>query len=541
MIKREYITAKRIVVSQDTLDEENILKENPRQSMVGDFNALTIKKGGHIVLDFGKELHGGIVISALGGIFSANEAQCEVPLQLTFGESVMEALSTLGEKNAGNNHAMRDFTVYVPVLSTQYFGSTGFRFVKIESPEYDVKLSCVQAFCEMEDLEYLGEFECDDELLNEIWKVGAYTVNLNIQEYIWDGIKRDRLVWAGDMNPEIHTIAAVFGSVDATKRSLDFLRDHTPANKWMNTITSYTMWWIINHRDLYMYTGDVDYLKEQKEYFCAVTKNIMNLLDESNEYNPSITSYVDWSAADKPQRWIGLRAVNILCLQAASEIADVLGEYELKAECLKKKEKIADYCTDGAEEIKQITALCGLSGLMDIQKAADIIENGGAKGFATFMGYYAIQVLAKAGRMDIAIDIIRDYWGGMLKMGATTFWEDFDIDWMPGSGPIDEIVPPGKKDIHGDFGKHCYTKFRHSLCHGWAGGPTAFMSQYILGVFPSEPGYKKIKIMPSLGSLSYAKGKIPTPYGVISIEHKSENGKISTSITKPDEIEIEEL
>ena len=29
-----------------------------------------------------------------------------------------------------------------------------------------------------------------------------------------------------------------------------------------------------------------------------------------------------------------------------------------------------------------------------------------------------------------ALDIIRDYWGGMLDMGATSFWEDFDLAWM---------------------------------------------------------------------------------------------------------------
>ena len=38
---------------------------------------------------------------------------------------------------------------------------------------------------------------------------------------------------------------------------------------------------------------------------------------------------------------------------------------------------------------------------------------------------------------------------------------------------IDELVPPGKKDLHGDFGAYCYVGFRHSLCHGWASGPTA--------------------------------------------------------------------
>lgn len=58
----------------------------------------------------------------------------------------------------------------------------------------------------------------------------------------------------------------------------------------------------------------------------------------------------------------------------------------------------------------------------------------------------------------------------MLDMGATTFWEDFDMDWMENAARIDQIVPAGKKDIHGDYGAYCYRGFRHSLCHGWASG-----------------------------------------------------------------------
>ena len=56
----------------------------------------------------------------------------------------------------------------------------------------------------LRDLQYLGSFECSDERLNTIWQTGAYTVHLNMQDYLWDGIKRDRLVWIGDMHPETH-------------------------------------------------------------------------------------------------------------------------------------------------------------------------------------------------------------------------------------------------------------------------------------------------------------------------------------------------
>jgi len=39
-----------------------------------------------------------------------------------------------------------------------------------------------------------------------------------------------------------------------------------------------------------------------------------------------------------------------------------------------------------------------------------------------------------------------------------------------------------------------------------------------LGVLPAEPGYTKARIAPRLGRLRWAKGSVPTPYGMISVE-----------------------
>ena len=93
-----------------------------------------------------------------------------------------------------------------------------------------------------------------------------------------------------------------------------------------------------------------------------------------------------------------------------------------------------------------------------------------------------LEALAKAGEYEKAIDIINTFWGAMLDLGATTFWEDFNLDWIPNAAPIDEPVPAGKKDIHGDFGAYCYPGFRHSLCHGWSSGPTTWLSDHVLGI-----------------------------------------------------------
>lgn len=206
MIKREYVVAKRIVLEDNVINSKAVLKDAPRQVMVvtslDDVEYLTVKKGGYVILDFGRKLQGGVVLSVLG--------------------------ASLGDE----------------------------------------------------------------------------------------------------------------GGADIVNRSLDLLRDMTPSDKWMNTIVSYTMWWVITHRDWYMYTGNLEYLLEQKEYFYAVVENIMNLNDENNEYNSKMHSFIDWSAKDKPQEWAGLRAVTVMSLEAAADIANAFGDYEFSKKCILKKIKL---------------------------------------------------------------------------------------------------------------------------------------------------------------------------------------------------------
>jgi hypothetical protein len=127
----------------------------------------------------------------------------------------------------------------------------------------------------------------------------------------------------------------------------------------------------------------------------------------------------------------------------------------------------------------------------------------------------------------------------MLDLGATTFWEDFDLDWTANAGRIDELTPPGKKDIHGDFGAWCYLGFRHSLCHGWASGPTSWLSEHVLGIQVIEPGCKVLKLTPHLGDLQWAEGTFPTPKGVVRVRHeKQADGTVKSKVEAPAGIKI---
>ena len=214
-----------------------------------------------IILDFGHEIQGGIEFVTTRGI--AKEGN---KVRVRFGESVSETMSEIGKDGAINDHAMRDFVVTLPWLGRLEVGNSGFRFVRIDLVEPDSKIEFkeISAILNYREIPYVGSFKCNDERLNKIWMTGAYTVHLNMQDYLWDGVKRDRLVWIGDMHPEVMTINSVFGYNDVVPKSLDLIRNLTPLPGWMNGISSYSMWWVLIQRDWYNYQGDLEYLKKQQ-------------------------------------------------------------------------------------------------------------------------------------------------------------------------------------------------------------------------------------------------------------------------------------
>lgn len=489
-----------------------------------------------LLLDFGTELAGYVeIFTPMAGDKHPN------PVRVRFGESVSEAMSELNERGGGNDHAVRDQVVGLPWLGKKMVGPSGFRFVRIDSadPKRPVHLSQVRAVLQLRDAPWLGSFQCSDERLNRIWQTGAYTVQLNMQDYLWDGVKRDRLVWIGDMHPETSTICAVFGRNPVVERSLDLTRDVTPVTEWMNGISSYSMWWVLIHEQWWLHHGDRAYLEAQKPYLQALLKKLAGLIGPDGREKIDGMRFLDWpSSPNKEGVTAGLQGLLVMALDAGTRLSRTLGDEPTASLCAAAADcgrKIAPE-PNGS---KSGAALQAIAGLREPKEVAALLKEGGAKGVSTFYGYYVLEALAKAGETDAALDIIRSYWGAMLDAGATTFWEDFDLAWTKDAGRIDELVAPGQKDLHGDFGAYCYIGFRHSLCHGWASGPTAWLSQHVLGVTPLEPGCAKVRITPQLGSLPWAEGTYPTPHGVIKIRHERQaDGTVKSDVKAPPGVEV---
>ena len=335
------------------------------------------------------------------------------------------------------------------------------------------------------------------------------------------------------------TIGSVFGDHEVVRKSLDYVRDGTPVDSWMNGICSYSLWWIIIHHHLYWYYGDKEYLAEQKDYLAGLLRNVIRNVD-GNKENYKSGRFIDWPTNDNPDAiHAGLQALTVRALEAGADLMGRLSEPALSQECLDVARRMRTYVPDPKGN-KEAAALLAIQGMLDGKTARDIIVRGGAKDCTSFMGYYMLEALAKSGYYDDAVDLISEYWGRMLDLGATTFWEDFNYEDSKNAARIDEFVPEGKFDIHADGGAYCYVGLRHSFCHGWASGPTAWMSEHLLGIEPVEPGFKVVRVIPHLGGkLRQVEGYFPTPHGLIHVTHsRREDGRISSFVELPEGVDL---
>lgn len=538
----KYIYPKKIVQSCGEFTAlENLLQNATLQIGLSEPRVTKCAKG-YFILDFGTEISGGVRILTY-------RSGTNGKVRLRFGESVSETCAELGEKNATNDHSLRDFYVELKDFSDMTFGQTGFRFLRVDFPEGgETAVKSIVAASDGDERTIDGSFSCNDETLNKIWNTAANTLRLCLKNgYLWDGIKRDRLVWIGDIYPEAKAAYYMFKEIPEIKNSLIFCRDQTEKGAWMNGIPLYSVWWLYVLCEYYGRTNDEEFVRENLPFIERIVSDVYACVDENGETHFPF-NFIDWATHYEPKenedeedgikRYDELAGTNYLIRLVFGRLEKLLektggdaGKLKAVTERLSKKKYTV-------KKYKQIAALGVLVG-EDVGYNENLILNGGANGLTTFLNYFIFTALANCGRREAALQMIRAYYGKMLELGATTFWEDFDVEWAENATGIDQLPQAGKKDVHGDFGRFCYEGFRHSLCHGWSSGVLAYMTENILGLRPTENDNTEYLLCPNLCDLEWAEGRCPTPYGTIRVSvRKDAAGNTVTEVDAPKEIRI---
>lgn len=527
---REYIFAKTVIDYQNVERVEGLLLEKSLQIDLLDVNNVIIKPNGYVILDYGKEMQGSIRI-----LTHHLDEGSSCPIRIRLGESVAETCAELGgEKNATNDHSLRDITTQLVNYSDMEFCQSGFRFVRIDNVgKTNLNIKTIVAVSCMRNLKPTGTFTCDDELVNDIFNTSAYTLMLNMQDYIWDGVKRDRLVWVGDLHPETKGIACLFGKAPVVNKSLDFAKQQYPLPNYMNTMPGYSLWYITILCDYCFETDDNQLLESNLDYIFGLTQLFDGLIEENGKLNFNL--FCDWPTYETEEAEGGVDSICYLAMKNAKKALEKYNYSTVHCDNIIAKIEKKPHNVKWA---KQVAALYVYSGLVKAEKMHDFLVDGGAKGLSTFMSYYIFSAIAESGDYLSALNIMKEYYGGMLSMGATTFWEDFDMEWMKNATPINMPVPEGKSDIHGENGRYCYVGFRHSLCHGWACGPIQYLMHYVAGFNALQAGGKQLLINPHLDGLNYVDATFPTCNGVVKMHAEKRGEKVYVNVDAPDGVEV---
>ena len=219
----------------------------------------------------------------------------------------------------------------------------------------------------------------------------------------------------------------------------------------MNTMAPYTLWFLRNVAAWYRYSEDHAFLVKHADYLMKTLAHVRGGLSENNAWKEN--AFLDWPTKHNPKAvQAGMQGLCALTFDDAAFLLDALGK---GAEADVWRERAAAFRRvkqdpDGAKSAAAVLALGGCADLRETWR--DVLSKDGHCGVSTFYGYYVIEAMSAAGEGQRALDTVRDYWGGMLDVGATSFWENFDLAWTNGCTRLDEMPVEGKKDVHGDYG-----------------------------------------------------------------------------------------
>ncbi len=466
--------------------------------------------------DFGKESFGFIHFDA------AKDGECIV----FCGESVPECDAGMGAELWDRVQVKKGQHVRIDTRALRYLRIDG-----------DVEDGSVYVEEEYNGLPFRASFKSNDARLNKIYDVSAYTMEMCTREFFLDGLKRDRWLWAGDALESVMMNPYSYFDSETTRRTLAALRGREPFTQHINRILDYSFYWVISVWEDFFATGDASFIRS---IYSKMVSMMEYTLSCCNEDGFIVGRKQDWVFVD----WADMSKEGELCIEQVLlwKAMDILHR---SAELLDKEEDaarfggIADKLKDKIMEVfwseekgtllhqrlngkvqghtRYAPMFALMYGMLTPEQEQLVIANsllgGDAPKITTpYMRFYEMDALMRCGKAEEVLSDVKAYWGGMLDLGATTIWEQFD----PEEKGLEHYAMYGRP-------------FGRSLCHCWGAGPIYLCGRYVLGVKPLEPGYAKYEVAPQTGGLHQASGSVPTTDGDISVEIDGEHVTVSST------------
>jgi alpha-L-rhamnosidase len=386
-----------------------------------------------------------------------------------------------------------------------------------------------------------AQFDAGNDTLNKIIETGWRTARSCAMETYMDCPYYEQLQYVGDTR--IQCLVSLYNSGDdKLMRNAITLLDNSRMAEGATLsryptanaqeIPPFSLWWIGMLHDYWMYRSDDTFIKDklpgmrQVLWFFSKYQHADGSLKNTPYWN--FTDWCEtkgWNAGVAPIGKDGASAALDLQLlwayELAAELENNLGTQEhakqyqnavaqLKQTIQKKywdatKKLFAD--TQGKDVFSQHTnSLAILTGVVNGIEAnalaKKIINDTSITQATIYFKYYLHQALTKAGLGNNYLNWL-NIWKQNLAMGMTTWAEISDINNT------------------------------RSDCHAWGASPNIELYRIVLGIDSDAPGFKRVKLIPHLGKLTHASGKIPLPDGEITVSYEQNNNNWKAAIELP--------
>ena len=374
-----------------------------------------------------------------------------------------------------------------------------------------------------------------DAQMNRIFQTSAYTLALCSRLFYLDGIKRDHWPWAGDAYITMHMDAYGYVDADVMRRTMLVLRGEKDVHQPVNNILEYSFYWCMMLGAYYTYTGDADFISRNYDNARRMIEYYIERCDQHGFVPPmpGVWLFIDWHPMDKNGDVCVVQMLFYRSLCVMAELADLCGKREdairyngLAAELGEKinatywNEDLGAYVSvfREGERVSEVRRhqnyLSILFGLADERRTARILEtvlhDPDIPPLTTpFYKFFEYDVLCRCGFVQEAFAAMRHYYGGMLALGATSIWEDFD----------EREEGLAHYAMYGD-------PFDRSLCHAWGAGPLYFIGRYQAGVAPLSPGWREYAVTPCLTMADFT---ATVPVGEGSVTVSLQKGSLTVS------------
>ena len=451
-----------------------------------------------IYLDFGEHLVGDFQFDV---DFIGDNVGGPVRFKIVFGEIPAEIEEDIEAYSGKLSRAwFQDEIVTLEFLpqTVTFSRRFAFQFVKIillaKSFDYQVVIKDIQCECttsaDLDIEKYL--IPGLDKELKEIDIVALRTLRNTMQETFIDGPKRDKRLWLGDFPLMSQTNNLTFKNPTIAKKCFylfasQLMQDgRIPACIYRRPKIKGGTEYIVDFAILfgsYLFdyaeeTGDWETVKDLWKVAYSQVEIIINQLDEKGLYinSDNYWIFVDWNPELEKQA-----AINAIIIYSLNKICAIADKFNYKNEkanlesiISKMKEAAVDKFYDSKNKIffsgdkKQISWASQvwmiLAEVVDNETVKSILsrminDDYFVKPVSPYLYHYALKALFKYDFRTEAIDIIKDYWGAMVRKGASTFWEVYKSD-DPKFSPYDNYL-------------------LNSFCHSWSCTPAYFFRKYL--------------------------------------------------------------